>query len=62
MDPGLVATPADRHAARELLVASAATGDTILVKASRGAALDELVEDLVTAGGGPIGGPEVSGA
>jgi UDP-N-acetylmuramyl pentapeptide synthase len=51
-------TSTDRHAAREMLLASAATGDTILVKASRGAALDELVQDLVRAGGGALPGPE----
>ena len=34
----------------------AAPGDTFLVKASRGAALDELVEELVAAGGGTLEG------
>jgi UDP-N-acetylmuramoyl-tripeptide--D-alanyl-D-alanine ligase len=62
MDPASITTPADRQAARDLLIADAASGDTILVKASRGAALDELVQDLVRAGGGPVGDPEASGA
>jgi UDP-N-acetylmuramoyl-tripeptide--D-alanyl-D-alanine ligase len=58
MDPALVDTPEDRDAARRLLLAGAAAGDTILVKASRGAALDALVDDLVAAGGGAVGEPE----
>jgi UDP-N-acetylmuramoyl-tripeptide--D-alanyl-D-alanine ligase len=53
MRPADVITTDDRDEARELLLATGATGDTILVKASRGAALDELVEDLVAAGGAP---------
>lgn len=52
MDPSVVARVADREAARALLLSDGAPGDTILVKASRGAALDELVEELVLAGGG----------
>jgi UDP-N-acetylmuramoyl-tripeptide--D-alanyl-D-alanine ligase len=54
MDPDSVETPGDAHAARAAVVASASPGDTILVKASRGAALDALVEELVAAGGGPV--------
>jgi UDP-N-acetylmuramoyl-tripeptide--D-alanyl-D-alanine ligase len=54
MDPGSVETPEDAQAARTAVVASASPGDTILVKASRGAALDALVEELVAAGGGPV--------
>lgn len=54
MEPGSVIEAADRDDALELLLASGAQGDTILVKASRGAALDELVDALVRAGGGPL--------
>jgi UDP-N-acetylmuramoyl-tripeptide--D-alanyl-D-alanine ligase len=57
MDPGSVETPTDREAARAIVVESASDGDTILVKASRGAALDALVEELVAAGGGPASEP-----
>jgi UDP-N-acetylmuramoyl-tripeptide--D-alanyl-D-alanine ligase len=58
MDPAVVDTPEDRGSARALLLRRAAAGDTILVKASRGAALDELVADLVAAGGGAVAEPE----
>jgi UDP-N-acetylmuramoyl-tripeptide--D-alanyl-D-alanine ligase len=58
MDPALVDTPEDRGSARALLLRRATAGDTILVKASRGAALDELVADLVAAGGGAVAEPE----
>lgn len=54
MDPADVAAVGDRDAARAVLVATLAPDDTILVKASRGAALDELVRDLVEAGGGAL--------
>jgi UDP-N-acetylmuramoyl-tripeptide--D-alanyl-D-alanine ligase len=54
MDRAWVETPSDRDAARAALEQLATTGDTILVKASRGAALDELVGELVAAGGGPV--------
>jgi UDP-N-acetylmuramoyl-tripeptide--D-alanyl-D-alanine ligase len=54
MDPALVSVPDDREAAGALLLADATPGDTILVKASRGAALEVLVEALVEAGGGPL--------
>jgi UDP-N-acetylmuramoyl-tripeptide--D-alanyl-D-alanine ligase len=54
MDPAWVDRPEAREDARALLAATAAPGDTILVKASRGAALDELVGQLVAAGGGPV--------
>jgi UDP-N-acetylmuramoyl-tripeptide--D-alanyl-D-alanine ligase len=37
----------DRHEALRLLLAELRAGDTVLVKASRGAALDLLVDDLV---------------
>lgn len=53
MDPTAVTRAADRDAARAVLLAEGGPGDTILVKASRGAALDELVEALVDAAGGP---------
>lgn len=62
MDPAAVARVADRAAARRLLLADAAAGDTILVKASRGAALDELVGALVDAGGGTAVGHEAADA
>jgi UDP-N-acetylmuramoyl-tripeptide--D-alanyl-D-alanine ligase len=57
MGPDTVLTPDDRETARAVVIADAAPGDTILVKASRGAALDVLVEELVTAGGGPLSVP-----
>ncbi len=41
----------DRAAALDLLLAMGRPADTILLKASRGGALDELVEPLVRAGG-----------
>lgn len=62
MDARQVLVADDRDAARALLLAGAAPGDTILVKASRGAALDELVEELVAAGGGALRGPEAPDA
>ena len=40
---------ADRDEAAELLLAQLRDGDTVLVKASRGAALDLLVDQLVLA-------------
>ncbi|MBX3030805.1 MAG: UDP-N-acetylmuramoyl-tripeptide--D-alanyl-D-alanine ligase [Chloroflexi bacterium] len=55
MDRARVRLVADRDAARGLLLAMADAGDTILVKASRGAELDRLVADLVAAGGPPVG-------
>src|SRR6185295_8351506 len=39
-----LARAADRDAARDMLLAELADGDVVLVKASRGAALDVLVE------------------
>jgi UDP-N-acetylmuramoyl-tripeptide--D-alanyl-D-alanine ligase len=62
MDAHTVHTPGDRDEARDLLLAVAASGDTILVKASRGAELDLLAQDLVDAGGGQLRRPEVSEA
>jgi UDP-N-acetylmuramoyl-tripeptide--D-alanyl-D-alanine ligase len=62
MDPAMVARVADRDAARDLLLADGTAGDAILVKASRGAALDELVEALVEAGGGARVGHEATDA
>jgi hypothetical protein len=41
---------ADRTAALDLLLSVAWPTDTILLKASRGSALDELVDPLVRAG------------
>jgi UDP-N-acetylmuramoyl-tripeptide--D-alanyl-D-alanine ligase len=55
MAPAAVDWVPDRDAAGALLVAGSEPGDTILVKASRGAELDLLVEALVRAGGGPAG-------
>jgi UDP-N-acetylmuramoyl-tripeptide--D-alanyl-D-alanine ligase len=52
MDHRCVARVDDRDTALTLLVADGVDDDTILVKASRGAALDLLVEALVEAGGG----------
>jgi UDP-N-acetylmuramoyl-tripeptide--D-alanyl-D-alanine ligase len=48
---------ADRDAALEVLLATLRDGDTILVKASRGAALDLLVEDLVRVAPQPAAAP-----
>jgi UDP-N-acetylmuramoyl-tripeptide--D-alanyl-D-alanine ligase len=42
-----LARAADRDAARDILLAELADGDVVLVKASRGASLDVLVEALV---------------
>ena len=47
---------ADRTAARDLLLAELRPGDVVLVKASRGIALDLLVDELVAALG-PAGEP-----
>jgi UDP-N-acetylmuramyl pentapeptide synthase len=41
-----ISTVADRATARELLLADLLPGDVVLVKASRGIALDLLVDDL----------------
>jgi len=49
LDPVAVQLAADRDEARELLLGQLREGDTILVKASRGAALDVLVAELVLA-------------
>ena len=50
MDPRVVDVVPDRAAALELLLSIARPSDTILLKASRGGALDELVDPLVRAG------------
>jgi UDP-N-acetylmuramoyl-tripeptide--D-alanyl-D-alanine ligase len=44
-----VTTVPDRDAARELLLRILEPGDVVLVKASRGVALDVLVEELAAA-------------
>ncbi|HEY7132270.1 MAG TPA: UDP-N-acetylmuramoyl-tripeptide--D-alanyl-D-alanine ligase [Candidatus Limnocylindrales bacterium] len=49
MDPSAVSTVADRAAALELLRDLLEPGDVVLVKASRGIALDLLVDDLAVA-------------
>ncbi len=54
MDPAAIDTVVDRDAALDLLLAEGRAGDTILLKASRGVALDLLVEPLVRAGGGTL--------
>lgn len=51
LDEAAVHTVADRDAAVAVLLADLREGDTVLVKASRGAALDLLVEQLVQAAG-----------
>jgi UDP-N-acetylmuramoyl-tripeptide--D-alanyl-D-alanine ligase len=60
-DAGLMAdvvtVVADRDAARDHLATHLRTGDTVLVKASRGVALDVLVDELVAA----LGGAETPG-
>ena len=48
MDPGMVREVADRAAALALIREQATTGDTVLVKASRGVELDWLVDQLRT--------------
>ena len=53
MDPATVDVVVDRDAALALVLRDARATDTILLKASRGGALDLLVEPLVQAGGGP---------
>ena len=47
---------ADRDAARDRLLEILQPGDVVLVKASRGIALDVLVDELVAALGGVRGG------
>ncbi len=59
MDGAMVDRVPDRAAALELLLATARPGDTILLKASRGGAFDELVEPLVRAGGRVSGSSDV---
>lgn len=54
---GDVIAVADRVAARDRLLEILAPGDVVLVKASRGIALDLLVDDLVAA----LGPVETSG-
>ncbi len=49
MDPALATAVPDREAALALLVAELREGDAVLVKGSRGAALDLLVDALVAA-------------
>ncbi len=51
LDAERVTTVADRDEALALLLSELRDGDTILVKASRGAALDVLVDQLVRAAG-----------
>jgi UDP-N-acetylmuramoyl-tripeptide--D-alanyl-D-alanine ligase len=51
LDPSAVQLVAERDEALSLLLAELREGDTVLVKASRGAALDLLVEQLVLAAG-----------
>jgi UDP-N-acetylmuramoyl-tripeptide--D-alanyl-D-alanine ligase len=46
MPDSAIATVADRAAARDRLLEDLEDGDVVLVKASRGIALDELVDDL----------------
>jgi UDP-N-acetylmuramoyl-tripeptide--D-alanyl-D-alanine ligase len=53
MAPTAAVTVPDRDAARDRLLAERADGDVVLVKASRGIALDLLVDELVAGLGGP---------
>jgi UDP-N-acetylmuramoyl-tripeptide--D-alanyl-D-alanine ligase len=53
MPPDRIVEAPDRDAARDWLLARSRPGDTILVKASRGPALDVLVEELAAAFAGP---------
>ncbi|MDQ3449100.1 MAG: UDP-N-acetylmuramoyl-tripeptide--D-alanyl-D-alanine ligase [Chloroflexota bacterium] len=50
LGPAFIDRVADRQKALELLVSILRPGDAVLVKASRGVALDLLVDDLVAAG------------
>ena len=52
-DPGAVSIVTDRAQALDVLREDLDPGDVLLVKASRGVALDLLVDDLVAALGGP---------
>jgi UDP-N-acetylmuramoyl-tripeptide--D-alanyl-D-alanine ligase len=52
LSPSAIATVDDRDAARVVLLDALNPGDVVLVKASRGIALDVLVDDLVAALGG----------
>jgi UDP-N-acetylmuramoyl-tripeptide--D-alanyl-D-alanine ligase len=49
LQPDAILRVADRAAARDRLIAELRDGDVVLVKASRGVALDVLVEELVAA-------------
>jgi UDP-N-acetylmuramoyl-tripeptide--D-alanyl-D-alanine ligase len=53
LDPGAVSIVTDRAQALDVLREDLDPGDVLLVKASRGVALDLLVDDLVAALGGP---------
>ena len=53
--PAALDVVADRDAARDRLLEILGPGDVVLVKASRGIALDVLVDELVVALGGPDG-------
>ena len=53
LDPAAVSMVAGRADALEVLRRDLTAGDVVLVKASRGVALDLLVDDLVAALGGP---------
>jgi UDP-N-acetylmuramoyl-tripeptide--D-alanyl-D-alanine ligase len=60
MPVGAIDQVPDRAAALELVLAIGRPTDTILLKASRGGALDELVDPLVRAGGDTPGRQQVS--
>jgi UDP-N-acetylmuramoyl-tripeptide--D-alanyl-D-alanine ligase len=49
LDTTAISVVADRGAARERLLADLRPGDVVLVKASRGIALDVLVDELAAA-------------
>jgi UDP-N-acetylmuramoyl-tripeptide--D-alanyl-D-alanine ligase len=53
LDDAAITVVADRATARERLLADLQSGDIVLVKASRGIALDVLVDELVLAFGRP---------
>ena len=55
LDRAAIARVPDRDAARERLLADLRPGDVLLVKASRGVALDVLVDELAAALGEPDG-------
>jgi UDP-N-acetylmuramyl pentapeptide synthase len=57
MSSAAVTTAPDRDAARDHLLGTLEPGDVVLIKASRGVALDVLVDELAAALGPASGSP-----